>query len=115
METNSVVNSVVSNILHWKMVLYTHRWAEVTVPRPLLSRLLPGPVTTVFERQPHLNPTLNPGVGLVGVRIPDHWFVRRLVGHCAGGPLALTSANISQASSTLSVQVRATHSVYTQK
>ncbi|CAI8019090.1 YrdC domain-containing protein, mitochondrial [Geodia barretti] len=79
------------------------RWAKVTVPSSLLSRLLPGPVTTVFERGGDLNPALNPGLLLVGLRIPDSSFVRCLVEQC-GCPLALTSANLSHSSSTLSVQ-----------
>ena len=80
----------------------------MTVSPALLSHLLPGPVTTVFERQPQLNPALNPGVPLVGVRIPEHEFVRELVSRC-GGPIALTSANVSQARSTLSVEVCLLH------
>ena len=76
----------------------------MTVPSSLLSRLLPGPVTTVFERGGDLNPALNPGLPLVGLRIPDSSFVRCLVEQC-GCPLALTSANLSHSSSTLSVQV----------
>ena len=76
------------------------RWAKVTVPSSLLSRLLPGPVTTVFERGGDLNPALNPGLPLVGLRIPDSSFVRCLVEQC-GCPLALTSANLSHSSSTL--------------
>ena len=43
---------------------------------------------------------------LVGVRIPDHSFMRRLSQMC-GEPLALTSANISSHSSTVAVQVSA--------
>ncbi|XP_037082228.1 yrdC domain-containing protein, mitochondrial-like [Pollicipes pollicipes] len=76
------------------------RWARVTTPEPLLRALLPGPVTLVFERSPALNPHLNPHTPLVGVRIPDHPFLRRLVARC-GGPLALTSANVSGAPSPL--------------
>jgi tRNA A37 threonylcarbamoyladenosine synthetase subunit TsaC/SUA5/YrdC len=30
-------------------------WAEVTVARPLLTSLLPGPVTLVFHRAAQLN------------------------------------------------------------
>ena len=77
----------------------------MTVPHVLLSELLPGPITTVFERRPQLNPALNPGVSLVGIRIPEHGFVRELVSRC-GYPIALTSANVSQTMSTLSVEVR---------
>lgn len=41
---------------------------------------------------------------LVGVRIPDHGFMRRLCQMCAE-PLALTSANISSHTSTVEVHV----------
>ena len=41
---------------------------------------------------------------LVGVRIPDHAFMRRLCQMC-GEPLALTSANISSHTSTVAVNV----------
>lgn len=43
---------------------------------------------------------------LVGVRIPDHNFMRRLCQMC-GEPLALTSANISSHTSTVAVHVSA--------
>lgn len=46
-----------------------------------------------------------PSLQLVGVRIPDHPFMRDLARACPG-PLALTSANISSQGSTLSVLVR---------
>ena len=81
------------------------RWSHVTVDRCLLSDLLPGPVTVVFERRPELNTHLNPRTSLVGVRVPDHGFVRDLVRHC-GHPLALTSANVSSAPSTVAIQVK---------
>ena len=79
------------------------KWGRVTVDECLLEELLPGPVTLVFERSPALNPELNPGTRLVGIRIPDSWFIRQLVDKCAE-PLALTSANVSGAQSTLSVE-----------
>ena len=41
---------------------------------------------------------------LVGVRIPDHPFMRRLCQMC-GEPLALTSANVSSQTSTVAVHV----------
>ena len=87
-------------------------WAKVTVSSDLLSHLLPGPVTTVFERRPELNPALNPRVPLVGVRIPEHHFVQQLVSRC-GGPLALTSANVSQARSTLTAEVTSIYMPHT--
>lgn len=80
------------------------RWGKVTVSEALLRELLPGPVTVVFERLVALNPELNPGTTLVGIRVPDHGFVREVSRLC-GEPLALTSANVSSHESTLSVQV----------
>lgn len=79
------------------------KWGRVTVNEQLLHDLLPGPVTLVFERSPFLNPELNPGTKLVGIRIPDSWFIRQLASSCAE-PLALTSANVSGSQSTLSVE-----------
>lgn len=79
-----------------------YSWGEVTVPHSLLTSLLPGPVTLVFKRTPLLNSALNPGTDLVGIRIPDHAFIRAVVRLC-GSPLALTSANISSKESPLAV------------
>lgn len=74
------------------------------VPQDLLEDLLPGPVTIVLERSSHLNTDLNPGTDLVGIRIPNHPFIIDLAQKC-GGPIALTSANISSTKSTLNIQV----------
>ncbi|XP_054854644.1 threonylcarbamoyl-AMP synthase [Eublepharis macularius] len=79
-----------------------HRYCKVAVPDQLLHDLLPGPVTLVLERSQNLNPDLNPFTPLVGIRVPDHWFIRELAGSCAT-PLALTSANISAQASSLAV------------
>lgn len=79
------------------------KWGRLTVSERLLEELLPGPVTLVFQRSPELNPELNPGTDLVGIRIPDSWFIRQLAESCGGEPLALTSANVSGARSTLAV------------
>ncbi|XP_071309192.1 threonylcarbamoyl-AMP synthase [Agelaius tricolor] len=79
-----------------------YRYCHVNVPEELLRDLLPGPVTLVLERSEELNKDLNPFTSLVGVRIPDHPFMRDLARACPG-PLALTSANISSQGSTLSV------------
>ncbi len=82
-----------------------YRWGHVTVPRSVLSSLLPGPVTAVFRRSADLNPRFNPGTDLIGVRVPDHALVRRLAARAGNGsPLALTSANASRALSTLRLQ-----------
>lgn len=48
---------------------------------------------------------------LVGVRIPDHAFMRRLCQMC-GEPLALTSANISSHTSTVAVHVSGNEGVW---
>lgn len=69
----------------------------------ILTDLLPGKVTTVLKRKKVLNPNLNPDTSLVGVRIPDHQFVREVVRRC-GQPIALTSANASNSRSTLDVE-----------
>uniref|UniRef100_T1J4N4 Threonylcarbamoyl-AMP synthase n=1 Tax=Strigamia maritima TaxID=126957 RepID=T1J4N4_STRMM len=79
------------------------RWAKVTIPNSLLAALLPGPVTLVFERTIELNPYLNAGVNLVGIRIPRHNLLLRIV-EAIGEPLALTSANISNDKSSLDIK-----------
>lgn len=71
-----------------------YKWGKVTIGEDVLQDLLPGPVTLVFERTEALNPELNPTTQLVGIRIPDHEFVRQLSLAC-NEPLALTSANVS--------------------
>ncbi|CAM4705058.1 unnamed protein product [Leuciscus chuanchicus] len=77
-----------------------YRFCKVSVKEDLLSDLLPGPVTLVLERSDTLNADLNPFTKLIGVRIPDHPFMRRLCQMC-GEPLALTSANVSAHTSTV--------------
>ncbi|KAM8997490.1 threonylcarbamoyl-AMP synthase [Ara ararauna] len=79
-----------------------YRYCRVNVPDALLRDLLPGPVTLVLQRSEELNKDLNPFTSLVGVRIPNHPFIRELARACSG-PLALTSANISSQASTLTV------------
>lgn len=61
--------------------------------RKLINLLLPGPVTILLERSESLNKDLNPGIKTVGVRVPDHNFIKVLCNYV--GPLALTSANRS--------------------
>ncbi|KAI4894357.1 hypothetical protein NFI96_032793 [Prochilodus magdalenae] len=79
-----------------------YKYCKVVVKEGLLEDLLPGPVTLVLERSDMLNMDLNPFTKLVGVRIPDHRFMRRLCQMC-GEPLALTSANVSTQASTVAV------------
>lgn len=68
----------------------------------LLADFLPGPVTIVTERGPALNTDLNPKSSTVGVRVPDHDFIRALANRLRE-PIALTSANTSGAESSLCV------------
>lgn len=86
-------------------VLFHFRYAKVTVSTKVLNEMFPGAVTTIFSRQPFLNADLNPGYDLVGIRIPKYPPIVQLVEVC-GGPLALTSANLSEARSSLEVEVR---------
>ncbi|XP_025782084.1 yrdC domain-containing protein, mitochondrial, partial [Puma concolor] len=79
------------------------RYCHVRVPEGLLKDLLPGPVTLVLERSEELNKDLNPFTPLVGIRIPDHAFIQDLA-QVFGGPLALTSANLSSQASSLNVE-----------
>ena len=81
--------------------IYT--WAEVTVERTLIEQLLPGQVTLVFRRGKKLNRNFNPDSQLIGVRIPDYPFLREVCRLCQS-PLALTSANYSNDTSTLAVE-----------
>lgn len=80
-----------------------HRYCHVKVPEGLLEDLLPGPVTLVMERSEELHKDLNPFTPLVGIRIPDHAFMQDLA-RMFGGPLALTSANLSSQASSLNVE-----------
>ncbi|XP_078001587.1 threonylcarbamoyl-AMP synthase isoform X2 [Phascolarctos cinereus] len=80
-----------------------YRYCQVRVPREVLEDLLPGPVTLVMERSGELNKDLNPFTPLVGVRIPDHAFMKDLA-QMFSGPLALTSANLSSQPSSLNVK-----------
>ncbi|XP_060703300.1 yrdC domain-containing protein, mitochondrial isoform X1 [Hemiscyllium ocellatum] len=80
-----------------------YKYCKVTVSDQVLRDLLPGPVTLVFRRSEELNKDLNPFTDLVGVRIPKHPFIQKLAEVC-GEPLALTSANLSSQTSTLTTE-----------
>lgn len=79
-------------------------WSKPTLSNEQLSTgdLLPGPVTLMFERHSSLPLYFNPHVNNVAIRIPNcPWIIelaRRLQ-----EPLALTSANISNELSTISI------------
>jgi L-threonylcarbamoyladenylate synthase len=57
----------------------------------LASRFWPGPLTVVVPARPEVGSFVGGDGKSVGVRLPDHRFVRRLC--VAAGPLAVTSAN----------------------
>lgn len=80
-----------------------YKWGQVTIEEELLDQLLPGPVTLCFNRLPSLNSELNPDSDLVGIRIPNHPFIRQVCRE-TGLPLALTSANLSGAKSALEIE-----------
>lgn len=68
----------------------------------VLPSLLPGPLTIVLKRSPNLNKDLNPNISNIGVRIPDHNFIRAISDEL-DCPLALTSANKSGETSPLHI------------
>lgn len=77
------------------------KWAHTKdLPEGLTAALLPGPTTLILKRKGTLNPLLNPGVHNVGIRVPKFDFVRSTV-KMLNQPIALTSANRSDARSTL--------------
>lgn len=79
------------------------RWGKIEhLPKEMLHELLPGPVTVIVDRTNHLNPKLNPGIRKVGIRIPNNEFILKLTS-ALDVPLALTSANVSNKTSTVTV------------
>jgi len=75
------------------------------LPKGMLDLLLPGAVTVILPRKSHddaISPELNKGLPSVGVRVPDSPFIRALC-KAHGGPLALTSANLSGEMSPLDI------------
>lgn len=79
-------------------------WSKADIlPDGLLKALLPGPVTVILERSPLLNTELNPNCSKVGVRVPNHPFVRKIA-QSVSSPLALTSANLSNEPSSLNIK-----------
>jgi L-threonylcarbamoyladenylate synthase len=59
-----------------------------------LEKVWPGAVTAVFHHKEKLPPILTGGLGTLGIRVPDHPFLMRLL-RDLDFPLAQTSANIS--------------------
>lgn len=73
------------------------KYAQLTISPSLANKLLPGPVTLIFERSDSLPPFFNPDTANVGVRVPESAFVSALC-RKVGQPLAQTSANVSGSS-----------------
>jgi L-threonylcarbamoyladenylate synthase len=60
----------------------------------MMKNKWPGPLTLVLKKSSVVNDTVTGGLDTVGVRVPDHGFVRKLI-RAYGVPLAATSANLS--------------------
>ena len=77
------------------------------LPSGLLEAILPGPVTVLTKRRAGgargASETLNPGVELIGIRVPNSEFVRAVC-RLHRGAIALTSANKSGETSTTAVE-----------
>ena len=80
-------------------------WSKPTLTEEQLSTgdLLPGPVTLMFERQASLPTYFNPNVNNVALRIPQCAFMIELAQRLQQ-PIALTSANISNEPSSISIE-----------
>jgi len=69
--------------------------AEITpAAERLMAACWPGPLTLVFRACGAVPPVLTAGTGTIGVRLPAHPGVQRLL-EAVGGPLTGTSANRS--------------------
>jgi tRNA threonylcarbamoyl adenosine modification protein (Sua5/YciO/YrdC/YwlC family) len=79
-------------------------WSKPTLTKEQLASgdLLPGPVTLMFERQSSLPSYFNPNVTNVAIRIPNCQFMIELAQRLQE-PIALTSANISNDPSSISI------------
>ncbi|XP_065315768.1 threonylcarbamoyl-AMP synthase-like [Gordionus sp. m RMFG-2023] len=81
-----------------------YKYAEVNVDKCMLNELLPGPYTLLFNRKSNLNPDLNPYKSNVGIRIPKDDFLYNLTKSLSSGPIALTSANLSNEPNSLEIK-----------
>ena len=63
------------------------------IERGLARELWPGALTLILQRRPQVGNWVGRDDGSVGIRCPDHDFVRALAARV--GPLATTSANLS--------------------
>ncbi|MEK9176687.1 MAG: L-threonylcarbamoyladenylate synthase [Patescibacteria group bacterium] len=70
-------------------------YADVTpLARKLARAFLPGKLTLVLTAKDTLAPALTAGTGTIGIRIPKHLLVERLIREI-GKPITATSANVS--------------------
>ena len=65
---------------------------DAPLPRALVERHWPGPLTLVVRRSASLDWDLGGDPRTIGLRCPDHNLIRELC--AAAGPLATTSANL---------------------
>jgi L-threonylcarbamoyladenylate synthase len=61
--------------------------------RDLAESFLPGPLTTIVRRPPHIERAVTAGADTLGLRVPKHTLCTAILERC--GPLAATSANLS--------------------
>lgn len=61
---------------------------------PVLAKIWPGAVTVILPRRKVIPSIVTAGAGSLGVRVPKHTFVEKLLAEF-GYPLTATSANIS--------------------
>jgi tRNA threonylcarbamoyl adenosine modification protein (Sua5/YciO/YrdC/YwlC family) len=71
-----------------------YKYAKPTISNTLLNKLLPGPVTLIFNRSENLPNIINPFDKTVGVRVLENNY---------NEPYVLTSANISGQKSSLNI------------
>lgn len=73
------------------------KWCCTTLDDYVLKRLLPGPVTLLFQRSHNLPLEFNPGFSTVGIRVPRNELVSGLTARMGPAePLVQTSANLSE-------------------
>lgn len=59
-----------------------------------LKKIWPGPITAIFNHKEKLPKILTGGLDTIGIRIPRHYFLAKLLSRM-NGPLVQTSANVS--------------------
>ncbi len=82
-----------------------HQIAELTpVAELAFKKLLPGPLTLVVKAKPKkISKLVTAGTENVGIRLPDHPVVLKLI-EFVGGPITATSANLSGKSAPVTIK-----------